>query len=78
MTPRERVISTLNHKEPDKVPIDLNGTLVTALTRVAYNNLRAYLGMSPHSNPDISSREMDTVRASEDLLTCALKYRDYI
>ncbi|MBN1671773.1 MAG: uroporphyrinogen-III decarboxylase [Kiritimatiellae bacterium] len=68
MTPRDRVAKALNHEEPDKIPVDLNGTLVTALTRIAYNNLREYLGMAPHSDPSISSREMDTVRAADDLL----------
>lgn len=68
MTPRERILTTLNHKEPDRVPIDLNGTLVTALTRTAYNGLRKMLGLEPDPDPNISSREMDTVRALEDLL----------
>ena len=50
------------------MPLDLNGTLVTALTRTAYERLRDYLGLAPHVAPSISSREMDTVRAQEDLL----------
>jgi uroporphyrinogen decarboxylase len=68
MTSRERVVTALAHKEPDKVPIDLNGTLVTALTRIAYNNLRDFLKMKADLEPNISSREMDTVRSWEDLL----------
>jgi uroporphyrinogen decarboxylase len=68
MTARERVVTALQHKEPDKVPVDLNGTLVTALTRIAYNNLRELLGMVSDSDPNVSSREMDTVRSLEDLL----------
>ena len=68
MNSRERVVAALNHKEPDKLPIDLNGTLVTALTRIAYENLRQYLGLEPDNDPNISSREMDTVRSLEDVL----------
>lgn len=68
MNARERVMTALSHREPDKVPLDLNGTLVTALTRVAYNNLRSHLGMDPDEQPNISSREMDTVRSLPDLL----------
>ena len=35
MTSRRRLQAALEHREPDKVPLDLNGTLVTALTRTA-------------------------------------------
>ncbi len=68
MTPRERVLTALNHREPDRVPLDLNGTLCTALTRVAYANLREMLGLAPDPSPEISSRAMDSVRSREDLL----------
>ena len=44
MTSRQRLRAALEHREPDKVPIDLNGTLVTALTRTAYDRLREHLG----------------------------------
>jgi uroporphyrinogen decarboxylase len=63
---RERALAALNHKVPDKVPIDLGATIVTAPTRIAYQNLRAYLGMEPDSSPRISHRQMDTVYPQED------------
>lgn len=69
MDSRTRILQTLNHQEPDKVPLDLNGTLVTALTRIAYDNLRQYLKLPADPSPNISSREMDTVRSLEDLLS---------
>ena len=31
MTSRERVISSLSHREPDKVPLDLGSTLITGI-----------------------------------------------
>jgi len=68
MNSRERIIVTLNHKEPDKVPIDLNGTNCTSLTRTAYNNLRKYLNIEEDKNPNISTMVMDTIRAKEDIL----------
>ncbi len=68
MNSRQRVMTALNHQEPDKVPLDLNATLVTALTRTAYDALREMLGLEPDPDPNISSREMDTVRSLEDLL----------
>lgn len=68
MTSRQRVMAAINHQEPDRVPVDLNGTIVTSLTRVAYENLRAHLGLAPDPAPEISHGPMDTVRAADDLL----------
>ncbi len=31
ITSRERVLSALNHKEPDKVPVDVGGAVVTGI-----------------------------------------------
>jgi uroporphyrinogen decarboxylase len=45
MKPRERVIQSLNHKEPDRVPIDLGATIVSSITKKAYTELKHYLGM---------------------------------
>lgn len=44
MTPRERVQATLNHKTPDRLPVDLLGT-AGCLTDPAYFALRDYLGL---------------------------------
>ena len=46
MNHRKRLKLILNHKEADRIPIDLGGTCVTTLTTIAYNNLRKYLGMN--------------------------------
>jgi uroporphyrinogen decarboxylase len=59
-------MTALNHKEPDKVPVDLGSTIVTAPTRIAYENLREYLGMEPDPAPKTSHRQMDTVYPMED------------
>jgi len=45
MTPRERVMQTLNHKEPDRVPIDLGATIVSSIVKNAYIELKQYLGL---------------------------------
>ncbi len=45
MKPRERVITALNHKEPDKVPIDVGGTQVSTLTLTANDKLKEYLNI---------------------------------
>jgi len=46
MTSRERILAAINHGEPDRVPIDVGGTEVTGLHGVAYNRLKAHLGIS--------------------------------
>lgn len=67
MNSRERVLTALGHKEPDKVPIDLGGTIVTTITRIAYQNLLQYLGLPPDDRPVVSHRQMDTVYPRADL-----------
>lgn len=45
MTSRERVIAALEGREADRIPIDCGGTEVTGLHGIAYNALKAHLGM---------------------------------
>jgi uroporphyrinogen decarboxylase len=68
MNHRERVCTALNHREPDRVPLDINGTTCTSLTKIAYENLREFLKLAVDENPQVSSRIMGSVRAKEDLL----------
>ncbi|MFQ6039215.1 MAG: uroporphyrinogen decarboxylase family protein [Candidatus Poribacteria bacterium] len=44
MTSRQRVLDTINHKEPDKVPVDLGGMRSTGIMAIAYNRLKKHLG----------------------------------
>jgi len=67
MNSRERMITALNHKEPDKVPIDFGGTLATIITRDANTALRSYLGL-PQEDPEVAEIMCNTVRVSEDIL----------
>ncbi len=46
MNSRERVLSALNHKEPDKVPIDFGGHRSSGIAAMAYGKLRKHLGLS--------------------------------
>jgi uroporphyrinogen decarboxylase len=34
----------LNHRQPDKIPIDLGSSTVTGISGIAYNNLKKFLG----------------------------------
>lgn len=43
MNSRERVLLAINHRQPDKVPIDLGSSTVTGISAIAYNNLKKYL-----------------------------------
>src|SRR5512139_3431468 len=45
MNPRERVLLALNHKEPDRIPVDLGATIVSSITRRSYIDLKSSLGM---------------------------------
>jgi len=46
MNSRERVLKTLNHQIPDKVPIDFGGMRSTGITALAYSELKKYLGLN--------------------------------
>jgi len=65
MKPRERVVKTLNHQEPDVVPIDIGSTGATTLLIPTYENLKYHLGfngpirvMSPEFHMAIMDEEV--------------------
>jgi len=45
MTSRERVLASLDHKSPDRVPIDCSGHRSSGIAAIAYARLRDYLGL---------------------------------
>jgi uroporphyrinogen decarboxylase len=46
MTGRERILKTLKHEEPDKVPVDCGATHSSGITAMAYNRLKDRLGIA--------------------------------
>ncbi|HUB33221.1 MAG TPA: hypothetical protein VMA31_09335, partial [Bryobacteraceae bacterium] len=44
MTHRERVVAALEHRRPDRLPIDLGSARFTGMVKPACENLCAYLG----------------------------------
>ena len=48
MTHRERVMTALSHEEPDRVPMDLGGSLASNIVGRAYPALRKELGLPVH------------------------------
>ena len=45
-TSRERVMTAVNHREPDRVPIDLGGHRSSGIMAIAYDELKRHLGIS--------------------------------
>ena len=45
MTSRERLQAALNHQQPDRVPVDFGGTVVTGIHVSAVAALRGYYGL---------------------------------
>ncbi len=66
MNSRERLLTALNHKEPDRVPFDLGGTVVTGIHVKAYRALRDYLGLPP-IEPIIVDVVQQLARVDEDV-----------
>ncbi len=46
MTSRERVLAVLRHQEADRVPIDLGAMRSSGIQAIAYNRLKAHLGIA--------------------------------
>lgn len=67
MTSRDRIIATLNHKEPDQIPYDLAGSTWSGITAGAYKNLVAHLGLEPH-DPEWADVIQQIVVPSEEIL----------
>ena len=45
MTSRERVLASIEHREPDGLPVDLGATPSSGISAIAYYNLKKHLGM---------------------------------
>lgn len=45
MNSRERVLTALGHREPDRIPIDLGGHRSSGISALAYARLREHLGL---------------------------------
>ena len=67
MNSRERVLTALNHKEPDRVPFDMGGTVLTGINVKAYRSLRDYLGL-PRVEPTIVDVVQQLARVDEDVV----------
>ena len=46
MTPRERILAAIEHRQPDTVPVDLGATPSSGISAIAYGNLKRRLGIT--------------------------------
>jgi len=67
MNSRERVLTALSHKEPDRVPFDLGGTVLTGIHVKAYQALRDYLGLPP-VEPHVMDIVQQLARVDDDVI----------
>ena len=68
MTPRQRILAALDHRESDRIPIDLGSSIVTSITRAAYAPLRQHLGL-PEEEIVIHNEVQQLPYVGEDVLT---------
>ncbi len=67
MNSRERVLASLNHREPDRVPFDLGSTVVTGISVAAYRGLVQQLGL-PEREPVVVDIIQQIARVDEDVI----------
>ena len=67
MNSRERVLAALNHKEADRVPFDMGGTVITGINVHAYCALRDRLGL-PKVEPKIIDIIQQIARVDDDMM----------
>ena len=66
MTPRQRITRTLRGERVDRIPLDIGGTESSGLTGIAYNRLRAHLGLPP-GRTQIFDTLQQVVKIEDDL-----------
>jgi uroporphyrinogen decarboxylase len=68
MTRRERVLTTLRRQPPDRVPVDVGGTLASTLNVHVYRRLMKHLGFGDDPPVAFLSRRSNSVLPDEQLL----------
>jgi uroporphyrinogen decarboxylase len=67
MNSRERLLTALSHREPDRIPLDLGSTQVTGIHVAAYRHLREALGM-PSVEPQMCDMIQQLALPDEDIV----------
>jgi|GEM_PF-1627157 len=66
MTPRERIVAALDHRSPDRVPLDVGGCDASSIVAAAYEQLKAHLGIE--SETVFLNRRSGVVKPDEAVL----------
>ncbi|MDR0878065.1 MAG: hypothetical protein LBN21_08440 [Treponema sp.] len=67
MTSKERIITALNHKEADRVPLDIGGTNCTAMHEIIETGLKKKLGLKDHGTV-VKARYLGAAVPDESIL----------
>jgi uroporphyrinogen decarboxylase len=67
-TPRERVLTSLNHEEPDRVPIIIGTSNTTSMKLLPYQGLKKLLGIDSETRYIYDWPELGTVLPDEAIL----------
>ena len=67
MNSRERVLTALDHREPDRIPFDLGSVQVTGIHEIAYRNLRQALGL-PETTTDLCDTIQQLAKVEDDVV----------
>ena len=67
MTSRDRLLAAVQHREPDRVPLDIGSTHVTGIAVRAYEKLREHLGLPP-VEPTIVDHVQQIALPDQDLM----------
>lgn len=68
MNSRERILKTINHQTPDRVPIDIGSSMMTGIHRDAYHRWRSHLGLPVEDSCSFFEPSMQIVFPAEDFL----------
>ena len=69
MTHRERIMASLDHREPDRVPVDFGGYPgATSINVEAYRTFKAYLGLGVEKELRVANPVMFTAEVDEEIL----------
>ena len=68
MTPRQRVLTAINHEEPDRVPIVLGVSNATGIKMDTYRGIKRLLGVSGEDRWLYDWPELGTARVDEAVL----------
>lgn len=67
MSARERVVAAINHRQPDRMPIDMGMYTASGISAFAYYNLRQYLGL-PTDQIELYEGVQCLARVDQDML----------